>query len=222
MSFSINSLTSTSAWDYENGFHWFSEQSRINKILAHYELYKMILDLPGDIFELGVFKGASLIRFLNFRALLESEDSRRVIGFDVFGQFPREGLSLSDDLTFIDRFEGTGGDGVSKEQLDSILRNKSFRNYQLIKGNIFHTIPEYLRTFPYTKLSLIHLDMDVKEPTEFALEILFERLVPGGLLVIDDYNAVSGATDAVDLFIRRNSLHLKKLPNYRVPSYIVK
>lgn len=222
MGLAINNLTSNSVWDYENGFHWFSDQSRINKILAHYELYKSIIDLPGDVFELGVFKGASLIRFLNFRALLESEDSRRVVAFDVFGQFPREGLSLSDDLGFIDRFEGAGGDGLSLEELDTILSHKSFRNYELIKGNIFDTIPVYLKTFPYTKLSLVHLDMDVKEPTEFALDILFERLVPGGFLVIDDYNAVPGATEAVDLFIRRNNLHLKKLRNYRAPSYIVK
>jgi len=180
MDLSIRNLSSNSVWDYENGFNWFSDQSRINKLLAHYELYKMIVDLPGDIFELGVFKGASLIRFLNFRALLESEDSRGVVGFDAFGEFPRERLSLNDDLVFIDGFEGVGGYGLTQDELNSVLINKSFRNYQLIKGNIFDTLPDYLKSFPYTKLSLVHLDMDVREPTEFALDLLFERLVPGG------------------------------------------
>jgi hypothetical protein len=222
VSLTINNLTSNSAWDYENGFHWFSEQSRINKMLAHYELYKMIVDLPGDIFELGVYKGASLIRFCTFRALLESEDSRKIIGFDAFGHFPRERLSLNEDLSFIDGFEIAGGDGLSQEDLSAVLNNKAFRNYQLIKGNIFDTVPDYLKKHPYVKLSLVHLDMDVKEPTEFALDIVFDRLVPGGLLVVDDYNAVAGATEAVDLFVKRNKLSIRKLRNYRVPSYILK
>lgn len=222
MTLSINNLTSSAVWDYENAFHWFSEQSRINKILAHYELYKLILDLPGDVFELGVYKGVSLIRFCTFRALLESEDSRKVIGFDSFGQFPRERISLSDDLGFIDCFEGTAGDGLSQDDLSALLDGKGFRNYQLIKGNVFDTVPDYLKNNPHIKLSLVHLDMDVKEPTEFALDILFERLVPGGLLVVDDYNAVAGATEAVDLFVNKNRLSLRKLRNYRVPSYVIK
>jgi hypothetical protein len=222
MALSINNLTSSAVWDYENGFHWFSEQSRINKILAHYELYKLIVDLPGDVFELGVYKGASLIRFCTFRALLESEDSRKVIGFDSFGLFPRERISLSDDLDFIDGFEGAAGDGLSQDDLSTVLDSKGFRNYQLIKGNVFDTVPDYLKKNPYIKLSLVHLDMDVKEPTEFALDILFERLVPGGLLIVDDYNAVAGATEAVDFFVNKNGLSLRKLRNYRVPSYIIK
>lgn len=63
----IRNLSKKKIWDYENGFYLFSSVSRINKLLSHYELYKMILGLPGHIFELGVYKGASLIRFATFR-----------------------------------------------------------------------------------------------------------------------------------------------------------
>ena len=38
-------------WDYENGFYITSELKRIGKILAHYELYKKITDLPGEVIE---------------------------------------------------------------------------------------------------------------------------------------------------------------------------
>lgn len=34
--------------------------NRLNKILARYELYKMVIELPGDIVEGGIFKGAGL------------------------------------------------------------------------------------------------------------------------------------------------------------------
>lgn len=78
-------------WDYENGFYLTAENKRFSKFIAHYELYKMIKDIPGEIVEFGVFKGASLIRWATFRELLETSFSRKIIGFDVFGKFPRQG-----------------------------------------------------------------------------------------------------------------------------------
>lgn len=44
-------------FDYENGFYLTSETYRFGNWMAHYELYKKILELPGDVIELGVFKG---------------------------------------------------------------------------------------------------------------------------------------------------------------------
>ena len=37
-----------------------SDISRIGKLLYHYEIYKKIQNIPGDIIECGVFKGSSL------------------------------------------------------------------------------------------------------------------------------------------------------------------
>lgn len=36
---SIQGLSPGKVWDYENGFYWFSDPTRLNKMLAHYELY---------------------------------------------------------------------------------------------------------------------------------------------------------------------------------------
>ena len=47
------------------------------------------------------------------------------------------------------------------------------------------------------------------------------RLVTGGIIVVDDYNAVRGATEAVDRFIETKP-KLEKLPFYHVPSFIRK
>ena len=64
--------------------------------------------------------------------------------------------------------------------------------------------------------------MDVKEPTTFALQLLYDRVVPGGLIVLDDYNAVAGETDAVDEFLKTHNLKIEKTPYYSVPSFIRK
>ena len=50
-------------------FHLKSDVSRYGKLLSHYEIYKQILSIPGDIIECGVFKGVSLLQFASFRYL---------------------------------------------------------------------------------------------------------------------------------------------------------
>jgi hypothetical protein len=52
----VRTLDSNHICDYENAFYWFSHPTRLNKLIAHYELYKSIAGLPGEIFELGVYK----------------------------------------------------------------------------------------------------------------------------------------------------------------------
>lgn len=207
---------------YENGFYWFCEPGRIAKLLAHHELYRSITGLPGDVFELGVYKGASLIRFATFRSLFENDQSRKLVGFDAFGSFPREGLALDSDLSFIESFEEAGGDGLTREEVGGLLAGKGFTNVALEAGNVFETVPSYLARHPATRIALLHLDMDVQEPTAFALDTLWDRIVPGGLVVVDDYNAVAGATDAIDGFIAERGLRLEKLSQYYVPAFIRK
>ncbi len=57
----------------------------IPRFLAHYELFKLVVDLPGCIVDLGVYRGASFFTFSN---LMESfcpfDRSRKVFGFDHF------------------------------------------------------------------------------------------------------------------------------------------
>lgn len=218
----VRGLTKNSVWDYENGFYWFSHPTRLNKLLAHYELYKRITGLPGDVFELGVYKGASLIRLATFRNLLENDFSRKVVGFDAFGKFPTKNLNLKVDLDFIGEFEKGGGDGLSVDEVRRLFDAKKFSNVFLSEGNVFDTLPAYLEKNPATRLALLHLDMDVKEPTTFALEMLYSRVVAGGLILLDDYNTVAGETDGVDEFVAKHHLKLEKLTNSYSPAYIRK
>ncbi len=218
----IRGRESKNIWDFENSFFWFSHPTRLNKILAHYDLYKTIVDLPGDIFELGVYKAASLVRLATFRNLLENDSSRKIVGFDAFGKFPTTNLTLESDRRFIESFEEQGGEGLSREEVAAILRRKKFENIDLVQGNVFETLGNYLAEFPATRISLLHLDMDVKEPTEYALDLLYERVVPNGLIVFDDYATVAGETDAVDGFLKRHRLSISKPNNYFVPSFVRK
>lgn len=208
-------------WEYENGFYLTCETNRIGKFLNHLEIYKLILGLPGEILEFGVFKGTSLVRLLTFRSLLESDYSRKVTGFDVFGQFPRD-QDLESDRKFVENFEGTAGYGISKEELEMHLDNKGFKNYELIKGDIIETLPRFLDSNPSLRISLLHIDVDVYKPTKVILESLWDKLVTGGILMLDDYGTVEGETKAVDEFFTEKSITIRKPGFNNIPSYIIK
>ena len=208
-------------WNSENIYHLKTDISRISNLINHYEIYKKIISIPGDVIECGVFKGISLTRFLTFREILENYNSRKIYGFDVFGKFPKP--KNKDDNSFLKKWEKSAGDGIDVKELNNILVEKKFSNFSLVKGDVKKTIPNLIKSHPGLKISLLHLDMDIYEPTKFVLNKLFPYVVKGGIILIDDYNMVFGATKATDEFLNsNNNLEVKKLKFYKKPSYIVK
>tara|TARA_R110002073_G_scaffold72537_1_gene177597 strand:- start:623596 stop:624267 length:672 start_codon:yes stop_codon:yes gene_type:complete len=211
----------TKKWDYENGFYLTCETGRIGKFLNHLEIYNRILDLPGDILEFGVYKGTSIVRLLSFRELIENQTSRKVVGFDAFGKFPDD-LVLDSDIEFVKNFENNGGFGISKAELEKHLDAKGFSNFELIEGDIKNTIPDFIKNNPSLKIAMLHIDVDVYEPTKIILESLWDKVVKGGVLMLDDYGTVAGETNAVDEFFKNKKIKIKKPKYYHIPSYIIK
>src|SRR3989344_2897810 len=53
----------------------------------------------------------------------------------------------------------------------------------VLKGRIQDIAPRFF----HTKFHLVHLDMDIEEPTKFALSFFGERMASGGIIIVDDY-----------------------------------
>lgn len=208
---------------YENGFYLTSDKTRIAKMLAHYEMYKMIVDLPGHIIECGVFKAASLMQWLSFRDALENPLSRKVVGFDVFGPFPETQYQPDEEerQAFIE--ETGGGVGLSVEEINKFLKHKNIQNCELVKGDVTRTVPEYVASHPELRISLLHIDTDIYEPAVTILNYMYDIIVPGGLVILDDYGVFPGETKAVDDFFKGKKVKINKLPlSHQVPAFIVK
>jgi hypothetical protein len=155
---------------------------------------------------------------------MESQFSRKIIGFDAFGKFPDK-VSMANDKEFIERFETSAGDGISKDDLENILKYKNFQNIFLVKGFIPDIFSEYFDQKPATQIALLHIDVDVYEATKDCLKNLYERVVKGGIIVFDDYGQVDGATKAVNEFIEsvgKNINIIQKLPYNYIPAYMIK
>ena len=219
----INQFDENKDFMYENGFYLTSKPYRIGNIISHYELYKKITGLPGDVVELGVFKRSSIIQWATFRELLENESSRKIIGFDMFGEFP-DTKKVNSDKQFIQKWnEMFKEEFITPEEIYESLNLKNIENVELIKGDIHKTLPEYISKNKHLRISLLHIDTDVYEPSKLGLEMLYDLVVPNGLIIFDDYGIIEGETLAVDEFIADKKQILRKFPfAHKKPVYMIK
>jgi len=208
------------SFEYENNFYLSCQNSRIAKILAHYELFKKIKNVKGDIVECGIFKGASLIRFAAFQDIFKIK--KKIIGFDNFGKFPH--TKFKGDQVLRKKFiKDSGEEGISKKQLIEILERKQIvNNIKLIKGDVTKTIPKFIKNNPRLKISFLNLDTDAYEPAVIILENLYPKIVKGGILLLDNYKSWPGETKAVDEYFKNKKIKIQKFDFSKSPHYIIK
>jgi hypothetical protein len=205
------------------------------KFLAHYELFKQVVDLPGCVVELGVFRGRSFFTWSNLmETFCPGDRSRMVFGFDHF-----EGLidfterdGAMDDRPYAEKVQG--GWKATREEIETLVELHNLDNLipgskrcELVAGNIRETIPRFLQLHPGLRISLLHFDVDLYEPTYFGLEALYPLVVPGGVVCFDEYGLIpwQGETCAVDDYFSKHGPRpvIKKHPFTSVPhGYFIK
>ena len=88
----------------------------------------------------------------------------------------------------------------------------------LIKGKVEDTL--FSQTIP-DKIAILRLDTDFYESTKIELEVLWSRLVKGGIIIIDDYAAWNGAQKAVNEFFNMpESKGIFWIPNHHYGALI--
>lgn len=147
---------------------------------------KQTESLDGDIVEVGVFEGGTA------EVLIEHSKNKQVFLFDTF-----EGIPYDD----IEGGYHKEGDFKSTKYNELIEEYKSNNRVNIIKG-IFPD--ESGQAVQEKKFSLVHLDVDVYKSYKDCLDFLYPKVVKGGVIVFDDYNAVSclGAKTAIDEFFK--------------------
>ena len=105
------------SWDSYNNFLLHGTLDRFTKILARYELFKRVIDLPGDIVEGGVFKGTGLLYWAKLIQVFNPLSYRRVIGFDTFEGFTNVGSYEHEKLSAEEFIEGSNYTGTSPDEI---------------------------------------------------------------------------------------------------------
>ncbi|MFO0765100.1 MAG: TylF/MycF/NovP-related O-methyltransferase [Patescibacteria group bacterium] len=158
--------------------------------------------IDGAIVECGVWRGGSSMMMAK-SLMRRGDQSREVYLYDTY-----EGMSepTADDVSLHGsaaekKYDSTIKDGhsdwcyASIEDVTSNMKStgydaaKPFRERQA-EDTIPATVPE--------KIAILRLDTDWYESTKHEMEQLYPRLVPGGVLIIDDYGHWQGAKKAIE------------------------
>jgi hypothetical protein len=220
-----------SDYDHYNGLIFSRERNIIFKLLMRHRLYDMIRHLHGDIVECGVFKGSGLAAWLKMMDMDAPHDIRKVIGFDFFDPTFTKDLT-GEDKTYMEQVfqrcqisEGPDKSEISCEVISQKLLDAgiSENKFELVKGDVTVTSKEYVRTRPGFRIALLYMDLDIERPTYEALNNFWDNIVPGGIVVFDEYAYhVWSEANAVDRFIAEKGLTLYKLDIKSPTAYIVK
>jgi hypothetical protein len=135
--------------------------------------------LAGDFVECGVNRGfmsSAMMQYLDWNQL-----SRRFFLLDTF-----RGL---DERFIADEEKAIGRSAASfgyAECFEEARKNfAEFHNVFLIRGPIPLTLPDV----DSEQVCYLHLDMNCAPPEVAALEYFWEKLVPGAVVLLDDYGA---------------------------------
>jgi hypothetical protein len=214
-------------------FQLYTRRVFLKRFLAHYELFRQVMHLPGDIVELGVYRGASLLSWANFMEIRNMGDRhRKVLGFDNFAGFgefdAKDGVEVPELGKTAGGFDGGAFEAQLRDVI-SIFDADRFIPYkpriELVKGDIEKTIPAYVKQHPGLRIALLHFDVDLYRPTMVGLEQLWPLVVPGGIVAFDEYGIPpwEGEAKAVDEFFAGQSIELKRFDWCSNPgAYVVK
>ena len=206
----------------ENKFYMSVTPKRLSKIITRLDLYRKIQDLRGEIVECGVFKGISLMQFIKIRSIIETNFTRKIIGFDTFGEFP-DAENEGDKVVLKKFILEAGKNSISKDEFITQLKKLNLdANVELIKGNILETAKNYVTQNPGLKISLLHIDVDLHDATKCALEVFYPLVVKNGIIILDDYGAFPGANKAVQDFFSEKPVAINQLKYSNAISYIQK
>jgi hypothetical protein len=187
----------------------------------------MTNELPGDIVECGVFKGSGLFIWSKLIELYSPFEIKKVIGFDFFDQEFVSSLSEKDRdgmQQVFSRCQATQEE-ISDKHISDKLISIGIKpdKFELVKGDISKTSREYAVKNPGFRISILYMDLDIEEPTLETLDNLWDRIVPGGIIVFDEYAyGIWTESNAVDKFIKKHNLKLQKTKVAAPTAYIVK
>lgn len=164
-----------------------------------YNIWNIIINLnktPGDLIEIGVYKGAS-IKVIHLAAKLSDFGMRSIHGFDTF-----EGIPVNI--------------GHGDEKFNGYLSDNSFEEVRKslpleidLHPGIF---PKSAINVPIEKIAFMHLDVDTYATTLDSLTFFWNKIVASGVILIHDYNSQGcpGVKKAVDEFMStKNSFFME-------------
>ena len=195
-----------------NKFIFSSDTKLIGKMLHRFRFFDQVRHLPGDIVEIGVFKGSGIATFSKFVDVCCPNSNKRVIGFDIFDDIHKADIlekdGVFDKTTMNVVYSKVDSSELSISSVYTRLDGMNIpKKYTLVKGDVEDTLPVFLKENPGFRASLIYIDVDLERATYNSLKYLWDRLLPGGIIVFDEYEYHKfSESSGVEKFIKERGL----------------
>jgi O-methyltransferase len=195
-------------WRTDDAREYLTPAVLANTFLSAQKLYFLktmmegTLSLGGDIFEAGTGSGGSSRLMLDCQKRQNTKKPMWLL--DTFEGYPKVDPALDGTHLKINECRCR-----SFEEVRELLKDGETICH-LIKG----IIPETLKRVRTEKLCFAHIDVNLHEPTHAATQFCLERLVPGGVIVFDDYcwPLTYGARLAIDEVCKEFGQHVVSIP----------
>lgn len=222
----IHDHVSQDVYDNFNSFIFSQDRHLLGKLQSKQFFCDLTKHVSGDIVELGVFKGSGLVAWLKTLEFCDP-GRKQVVGFDAFDhEALLETINTVDKSTMNDLFVKRNFDIKGYEvKLASMLESIGYADnkYKLVVGNIQSTLKSFLEDKPGFRASIINFDLDLEEPTEYALNLLWPRVPKGGVVIFDEYGIHEWSeSNAVDRFVEKNNIKLYRTSWAAPTAYIIK
>jgi O-methyltransferase len=136
--------------------------------LAH--LWVKTRNLPGDIAEVGVYQGGVS------KWLAQLAPDKRVYACDTFYGLP--GCNVNYDID-----KHRPGDFYAT--FNEVFEYLDLPNIHIVDGIFPHCATSVMTS---SKFSFVHIDVDLYLSTLDAIDFFWPRMVPGGIILSDDYD----------------------------------
>jgi O-methyltransferase len=175
--------------------------------------YVVRREIPGSFVECGVWRGGSMMAVALTLKRLGVKD-RDLYLFDTFrGMTPPTEADVDfAGLACVDLWPilpDDGFDSVPVQEVQGALATTGYdpAHLHFIQGRVEETLPDRAPA----EIALLRLDTDYYESTRQELTHLYPRLVPGGVIIIDDYGHFQGARKATDEYFADHRILLDRI-----------
>lgn len=185
------------------------------RMLALYELYKKTVELSGHIAEVGTSRGTTLHFVGKLIKIFEPLSNTQVHGFDWFqGMVPGK----NDNSVEFGRWVG------EYERLVNLTKAQGLDDVIVIhKMDVSLELEKFMIQNPFMRFKFVFLDCGIESVLKASLPLFWDRLVPGGVLLMDHYNHGVSPSESQLVDQITESAKIMQVPFARQPTaYIVK
>lgn len=202
--------------------------SSLPKRMTTVNLALMALGVPGDFVETGVYYGGTSVLMAKVLQKFDDQRERTMWSADSFIGLPTEdgdeyhrelkGVAPPVDGRVANRYGHPGDYAAPRDTFEENLKANGLRNkstsptIKVLQGWFNETLPDA----PIEKIAFLRLDGDIYVSTHDSLNALYDRVVPGGFIYIDDYGTYIGCKHAVDEFRQQRGIKDIMYPVFEV------